>query len=585
MTPLHIAVLHGQTNTVRYLLTKYPFCVNAINHTGQTALHYAFASQAYEIMVRLLRKAGADDFIEDKFGHTPLFYQNNSNQLDFKMMIKDNDQMDELITGQMSGPLLQDLEENILDWIHTGNLRKLDDLVLIGYADLLSGRTHEVGDPDIRHFLNELPKYQSKIDGIHKAIEAANLRTIKVLVDRKKMAFCRDARHLTPLHKAIVLGQIGIAKFLIKNYPQVTNAMDENKRTPLHYAAALPDGGFVYKKMRSVGADSKIFDCNGRQPSYYLRNPGQINFKAISTEREIILDEIIRNHVTSSYLESNIRQWLNDGNVGKLEQLVLSGCGDLLSGRVTNNLNSKAFLDHLNIYLDEIDEIHKAIKKGDLRCVKELISSKKLALARNRLGHTPLHTAIIYEQTEIIRHIASNFPSVINSSDYNKRTPMHYAAATHDGGHYIKILIKAGADSNALDNEGHTPHYYGLNSVINLELLRKTDDKDSDVAVAENFVFEQTMPRIDSALSSDSGSSNISISTRGQEERDLYKFENDISQLVPGSSTSSNGIYLARTVAPVLTKALTEVLLQRPIDPILFIANWLTNYSENNPPL
>lgn len=34
----------------------------------------------------------------------------------------------------------------------------------------------------------------------------------------------------------------------------------------------------------------------------------------------------------------------------------------------------------------------------------------------------------------------------------NKRTPMHYAAATRDGGHYMKILIKAGADANALDD-------------------------------------------------------------------------------------------------------------------------------------
>lgn len=41
------------------------------------------------------------------------------------------------------------------------------------------------------------------------------------------MAFCRDTRHLTPLHKAIILGQMEIAKFLIKNYPQTTNAMDE----------------------------------------------------------------------------------------------------------------------------------------------------------------------------------------------------------------------------------------------------------------------------------------------------------------------------------------------------------------------
>ncbi|EFO20957.2 hypothetical protein LOAG_07532 [Loa loa] len=586
MTPLHIAVLHGQTNVVRYLLAKYPSCVNATNHTGRTALHYAFANQASKIMVKMLQKAGADAFIEDKFGHAPLYYQNNANQLDIKIMIKDNDQMDELISGQMSGPLLQDFDDNISEWIHTSNLRKLDNLVLNGYSDLLSGRTYEIDDPDVRHFLNALPQYQNKIDAIHKAIETDNLQTIKVLIDRKKMAFCRDARHLTPLHKAIILGQIEIVKFLIKNYPQVTNAMDANKRTPLHYAAALSDGGYMYKKMRNVGADSKICDCNGQQPSYYLKNPEEIDFKAINIDREVVLDEIIRNRMTSSCLQTNIRQWLQDGNINKLEQLVLSGCGDLLFGHTTNNSNSNLFLDHLNNYLDEIDEIHKTIKKGDLKHVKELISSKKLAIARNQFGQTPLHTAIIYEQTEIIRHIVSNFPSALNASDYNRRTAMHYAAATRDGGHYMKILIKAGADSKALDDEGYTPHHYGLNSVINLDLLKETDDNDENVLISENFISEQSIPFIDS-MSSDSASaissSDISASTTEQDEaNDGYNFEYDtLSEIV--SPTCSNDVYLARTVAPILTKALTEVLLQRPIDPIIFIADWLTHYREKNP--
>lgn len=50
--------------------------------------------------------------------------------------------------------------------------------------------------------------------------------------------------------------------------------------------------------------------------------------------------------------------------------------------------------------------------------LKNIMKTKKLALSRNRYGCTPLHTAIIYERTEIVRYIASNFPSVINSPDY-----------------------------------------------------------------------------------------------------------------------------------------------------------------------
>lgn len=53
-----------------------------------------------------------------------------------------------------------DLEEDISDWIHTGNVGKLEELVLNGYADLLLGRTREVDDADTVNFLDLLPQYQ-----------------------------------------------------------------------------------------------------------------------------------------------------------------------------------------------------------------------------------------------------------------------------------------------------------------------------------------------------------------------------------------------------------------------------------------
>ena len=52
--------------------------------------------------------------------------------------------INQLISGQLNRPLLQDLEEDITDWVHTGNIGKLEELVLNGYADLLLGRNHQV---------------------------------------------------------------------------------------------------------------------------------------------------------------------------------------------------------------------------------------------------------------------------------------------------------------------------------------------------------------------------------------------------------------------------------------------------------
>jgi hypothetical protein len=40
------------------------------------------------------------------------------------------------------------------------------------------------------------------------------------------------------------------------------------------------------------------------------------------------------------------------------------------------------------------------------------------------------------------------------------------------------------------------------------------------------------------------------------------------------------GLYLARTVGPALTKVLAEVVLQRPAEPLDFIAEWLLKYQK-----
>ncbi|CAD5214744.1 unnamed protein product [Bursaphelenchus okinawaensis] len=599
MTPLHKALLYGQTNTVRYLLAKYPQCVNSTDHAGRTALHYAAADPNGEHMIKVLQKSGGDAFIEDNFGHTPFYYRTHGKGLNMRTL-KDNAVINQLISGQLNRPLLQDLEEDISDWIHTGNVGKLEELVLNGYADLLLGRTHQVDETEAVTFLEVLPQYQAKIGAIHKAIEQGNIRAVKLLTDRKKLALCRDSRGLAPLHKAIVFGRTDIAKYLIRNYPQSVNAMDQNKRTPLHYAAALRDGGYLYKLMRKAGADPNIFDCNGRPAKYYLRYPGEINLERMKMDTKQALKQVLHNRVAPSYLETNIQQWMREGNLAKLDQLVLSGCGDLLIDKKANNSDAMAFVNELPGLLDTISSIHKAIKEGDMGTVRNLMTTKRLALARDRHGCTPLHTAIIYEQTEIIRFIAAQFQSVLNAPDYNKRTAMHYAAAARDGGHYLKILGKAGADPMAVDNEGRTPDYYRRNAVFDLKLLKERED---DFDILQEHLIDEVNP-VDSPPSPETMSLGSSAMDSGRrdvaqlaetepelevedlvdpmddlENIDRRKFEKLVEDKMD-IPTSDNGLYLARTVAPILTKALAEVLLRRPADPIDFISDWLLRYNS-----
>ncbi|XGW18517.1 hypothetical protein V3C99_002825 [Haemonchus contortus] len=576
MTPLHKALLHGQTNTVRHLLAKYPQCVNATDHAGRTPLHYAAADPNGEHMIKVLQKAGGDAFIDDKHGHTPFYYRTHGQRLNMRSM-KDNAVMNQLMSGQLNRTLLQDLEEDIYDWIHTGNVGKLEELVLTGYGDLLLGRNHEVEDADSIGFLEVLPQYQAKVQAIHKAVETGNLRAVRLLTDRKKLALCRDSRGLSPLHKAIVFDRADIAKYLIRNYPHAVNAMDQKKRTPLHYAAAYRDGGYLYKMMRKSGADPNIYDCNGRPAKYYLKHNGEIDLSAMRLDTKAALKQVLHNRVAPSYLESSIQQWLRDGQLAKLEQLVLSGCGDLLQNRNATNADTVNFLENLPEYMSKIDGIHRAIKEGDLEKVKSLMTSKKLAIARDRFGCTPLHAAVVHEHTDIVRFIAGHFPSVLNAPDYNKRTSMHYAAAARDGGHYLKILSKAGADPMAVDNEGRTPDYYRRNAVIDLKMIK---DRDEEYEVVNEELLDEG-PMLESPGSGESGSEGSPMDSARLNDDDDDVERNRFEKMVLGRTdmpTSENGIYLARTVAPVLTKALAEVLLRRPADPIGFISDYLQKY-------
>jgi ankyrin repeat protein len=86
-------------------------------------------------------------------------------------------------------------------------------------------------DTDAISFLEILQQYQTKVQAIHKAIEQGNLRAVKLLTDRKKLAFCRNSRGLAHLHKAVVFEQTEIAKYLIRNYPQSVNTMIKVKES------------------------------------------------------------------------------------------------------------------------------------------------------------------------------------------------------------------------------------------------------------------------------------------------------------------------------------------------------------------
>lgn len=59
------------------------------------------------------------------------------------------------------------------------------------------------------------------------------------------------------------------------------------------------------------------------------------------------LKQVLHTRVAPSYLETNIQQWLREGNLAKLDQLVMSGCADLLLDKKPTNQEAANFIADL----------------------------------------------------------------------------------------------------------------------------------------------------------------------------------------------------------------------------------------------
>nr|UCK81625.1 26S proteasome non-ATPase regulatory subunit 10 [Arenicola marina] len=99
-TPLLISVSAGKEDIVRNLINRGAQ-INAVNSTGQCALHYAASKDRYQI-AELLLERGADAIVADCVSTTPLH----------RAAAKGNVKMTKLLLSYNADPNYQDVEGN-----------------------------------------------------------------------------------------------------------------------------------------------------------------------------------------------------------------------------------------------------------------------------------------------------------------------------------------------------------------------------------------------------------------------------------------------------------------------------------------
>ena len=101
------------------------------------------------------------------------------------------------------------------------------------------------------------------------------------------------------------------------------------------------------------------------------------------------------------------------------------------------------------------DDLHEAVKRGDTRTVKNLLSKGSNVDLKDKNGQTPLILAAELGYKEIVELLLANGADV-NTRDSYGCSPLWLAASAGHRG-VLELLLSKGADVNVMDNSGFTP--------------------------------------------------------------------------------------------------------------------------------
>uniref|UniRef100_A0A7N6C0Y1 RHD domain-containing protein n=1 Tax=Anabas testudineus TaxID=64144 RepID=A0A7N6C0Y1_ANATE len=96
---------------------------------------------------------------------------------------------------------------------------------------------------------------------------------------------------------------------------------------------------------------------------------------------------------------------------------------------------------------------------GDVRVL--LAIQRHLCGVQDSNGDTPLHLAIIHQQTDVMQQLihtllSSQQQNILNTANHLRQTPLHLAVITRQV-KAVEMLLSAGADPSLLDKDGRTP--------------------------------------------------------------------------------------------------------------------------------
>ena len=353
------------------------------------------------------------------------------------------------------------------------------------------------GDVNARDDIGRTPLYSSLMGG--------NVVATQHLIEQGANMEARDMRGETALHHAASLGgraSLDAVRVFLEAAPAPTallNQKDPRGERPLHHAAGNSNG-LMAKELIAQGADIDARDNNGRTPLHRsatvgASKPAEVflasgaNIEALTLDGETPL-QIAANH--SAYrmvqfltnagakvedvcnMAENVALFLaaESGETGMVQTLLREGVADIdcQDGKGNTPLHIATFYGHLDTVAALIDgaancktvnhdgdtPLHLAVmdRPSATDIISLLLAANVDIDARNDRGETPLHKTCNGAAAAMKQLVDAR--ANIEARDIFGGRPLHNAVYRYNKT-CVRVLIDAGADVNAQDDEGLTP--------------------------------------------------------------------------------------------------------------------------------
>ncbi|KAM3923689.1 ankyrin repeat and protein kinase domain-containing protein 1 [Leptodactylus fuscus] len=388
---------------------------------------------------------------------------------------------------------------------------------------------------------------------LHYAVAEGNFERVNHFLGLNANVNSRTVSGSTPLILAVQRKLLDICSCLIENGADV-NIMDEDKWSPLHFAAQVGDDR-IARLLLDNGARVDALERDDWTPLHLASQNGFENVARVLFTRHANpncheIDGKTPLHVASCYGHYNIVKLLISQGADpdikqKNQRTPLHIAADRGCFRVVQHLIQKGALVN-TVDLNQYTPLHMAVVKNKTLICKHLIKHGANVNVKTSQNWTPLHLAIFKGHGEIVQLLKESNAQLDAVGDMTW-TPLHLAVRYSEDS-ITSLLLDLGANPNVAEMSGWTPLHFAVQrgsfcSVI--KLIENKADVDAQnkfgwtplhVAVLNaNAAIVKTLLRSNAKqnIEDSSGCTALQLAIRNQKH-------NIISLLEGGPDTSSN---------------------------------------------